>query len=492
MDRVIEMEVVGYQIRRGSEALGAVGTGNAVMLRLHFDAAWDGLAKCAKFTDARGDGGITTEIELLTRNADGSYTVPVPREAMAYEGSAELSLIGELTENGSVTKRLTTKPLTLRVYASGADREAQNTEPITATDKQQILAKVDAAEAFARGTADGFPIPERAEDNAKYYKEQAAASAEEASDRAARALVYSDDARTYAAQAQMSSSKSETAADAAQAAAETALDHVQAAAAAARRGSEYSTAAEASAMNAAASEEGAAEAARWALESAEKAVASAAPLILENASGEVISVPDSLDRKLEGLRLYGNTTQDGMPTPNAPVEMVNSGDDGSIIVKIDTEQTLTVRTPNGLPAIPVASGGNYTDENGQNWVCDEIDFGRGKRVQNIAKIVLDGTTNGRKVTGVQGDNKYGIIAVGYELLVPGCVCSHFVYSTSFIGKGTVYAADTRIRLFYTDNSLDTPDKWNAWLQAQNNNGTPVTVLVAILTPVETELSAEEL
>ncbi len=34
------------------------------------------------------------------------------------------------------------------------------------------------------------------------------------------------------------------------------------------------------------------------------------------------------------------------------------------------EQLLTLPTPNGLPGIPVTSGGNYTDQSGQQWVCD--------------------------------------------------------------------------------------------------------------------------
>lgn len=49
-------------------------------------------------------------------------------------------------------------------------------------------------------------------------------------------------------------------------------------------------------------------------------------------------------------------------------------------------QTLTASTPNGLPGIPVSSGGNYTDENGQQWVCDEIDFARGVYVQRVGRI----------------------------------------------------------------------------------------------------------
>ena len=55
------------------------------------------------------------------------------------------------------------------------------------------------------------------------------------------------------------------------------------------------------------------------------------------------------------------------------------------------EQLLTLPTPNGLPGIPVTSGGNYTDPTGQQWVCDEVDFARGVRVQRIDKTALDGT-----------------------------------------------------------------------------------------------------
>lgn len=56
-----------------------------------------------------------------------------------------------------------------------------------------------------------------------------------------------------------------------------------------------------------------------------------------------------------------------------------------------TPQTLTLSTPNGMPGIPVASGGNYTDENGQQWICDEVDLGRGVYVQRVDKGAFDAT-----------------------------------------------------------------------------------------------------
>ena len=55
------------------------------------------------------------------------------------------------------------------------------------------------------------------------------------------------------------------------------------------------------------------------------------------------------------------------------------------------EQLLTLPTPNGLPGIPVASGGNYTDPQGQQWVCDEVDLERGIKVLRIDKGAFDAT-----------------------------------------------------------------------------------------------------
>lgn len=55
------------------------------------------------------------------------------------------------------------------------------------------------------------------------------------------------------------------------------------------------------------------------------------------------------------------------------------------------EQLLMLPTPNGLPGIPVTSGGNYTDPQGQQWVCDEVDFGKGVKVQRVDKAAFDST-----------------------------------------------------------------------------------------------------
>lgn len=79
------------------------------------------------------------------------------------------------------------------------------------------------------------------------------------------------------------------------------------------------------------------------------------------------------------------------PSPDYPQEIVTAGSDGSIGITVsngaDQSQQLSISTPNGLPGIPVSSGGNYTDSTGQEWLCDEVDFARGVYVQRIQKIL---------------------------------------------------------------------------------------------------------
>ena len=122
-----------------------------------------------------------------------------------------------------------------------------------------------------------------------------------------------------------------------------------------------------------------------------------AAAIRPTVTGETISVNDSVEWPLQGLTLYGKSTQDGTPTPDNPIPIVIAGDGGTITVTVsdgaDQSQTLPVSTPNGLPGIPVTSGGgNYTDADGQQWICDEVDFARGKYVQKVGKTIVDGDT----------------------------------------------------------------------------------------------------
>lgn len=78
------------------------------------------------------------------------------------------------------------------------------------------------------------------------------------------------------------------------------------------------------------------------------------------------------------------------PSPDYPQRINSAGDGGTITVTVsdgaEQSQTLPISTPNGLPGIPVTSGGNYTNADGQQWICDEVDFGMGTHTQRIGKI----------------------------------------------------------------------------------------------------------
>ena len=128
---------------------------------------------------------------------------------------------------------------------------------------------------------------------------------------------------------------------------------------------------------------------------AEKADKARQNILIGSETGNPVSVSDAFSAPLCGLTVYGRSTQDGTPSPDNPVPIVSAGDGGSVAVTLSDgngkTQTLTLPTPNGLPGIPVTSGGNYTDPTGRQWVCDEVDLERGVRVHRVDKTSFDNT-----------------------------------------------------------------------------------------------------
>lgn len=125
---------------------------------------------------------------------------------------------------------------------------------------------------------------------------------------------------------------------------------------------------------------------------AEKADKARQNILIGSETGNPVSASDAFSAPLCGLTVYGKSTQDGTPSPDNPVPIVSAGDGGTILVTVgdgaDGQRTITLQTPNGLRGIPVTSGGNYTDENGQQWIRDEIDLTRGVRVQRVGSYTL--------------------------------------------------------------------------------------------------------
>ena len=115
-------------------------------------------------------------------------------------------------------------------------------------------------------------------------------------------------------------------------------------------------------------------------------------VLVGSKTGNPVSCDDAYSAPLCGLTVYGRSTQDGTPSPDNPVPIVSAGDGGTIAVTLSDgngkTQTLILPTPTGLPGVPVASGGNYTDPQGQQWVCDEVNFESAMKVQRVTSVVF--------------------------------------------------------------------------------------------------------
>lgn len=205
-------------------------------------------------------------------------------------------------------------------------------------------------------------------------------------------------------------------------------------------------------------------------------------------SGSSITSTDSFAAPFVVLRVCGKSTQDGTPLPTAPVPIVSAGDGGTVVVTVsdgaNNSQTLTLQTPNALPGIPVTSGGNYTDENGQQWVCDEVDLARGVRVQRVAKFKLTSSMNWTKA----GNNVDRYFCTFDGIDAAGTFCTHFSAAINGETVGGIATSNSNIIGFaYAERGTTTVSDFKAFLDANE-----VYIYVPLATPVETALSAAEI
>lgn len=216
-------------------------------------------------------------------------------------------------------------------------------------------------------------------------------------------------------------------------------------------------------------------------------------------TGNPISVDDAFAAPLCGLTVYGKSTQDGTPTPDAPVPIVSAGDGGTIAVTLSDgngkTQTLTLPTPNGLPGIPVTSGGNYTDPQGQHWVCDEVDFGKSVKVQRIKMKELSPNNEWRYRKLDSGNNNFQERIFGGDIAKSGlpCFCNILRYTSNSWNDipqnlPKIYANDQEITVSFPPSS-----KYSS-LEAFKLLLTDVESVIyyALATPIETPLTPAEI
>lgn len=173
--------------------------------------------------------------------------------------------------------------------------------------------------------------------------------------------------------------------------------------------------------------------------------------------------------------------------------MLNAGSE-SLPWEPYTKQSLTLSTTNGLLGIPVTSGGNYTDSDGQQYIVDEIRLnadGTGKWVHRCGEEVFDGSGDeGWSLVTANGGSQFAITisSNGSRKFM----CTHFRESgvsnwvdlpdLTYMAHPTIFES---VRFRY--DAIATVDEWRANLQYN-----PITVIYQLAEPYETDLSAEEI
>lgn len=161
-------------------------------------------------------------------------------------------------------------------------------------------------------------------------------------------------------------------------------------------------------------------------------------------------------------------------------------------------QALTLSTPGGLPGIPVSSGGNYTDESGQQWVCDEIDLKRGKYVKRVKSVTFDGSENWEISSSDKGNQyfKCNSTKPDYTEDDPNMAGLSSMVKVVRYDRIDIYGDNDviswifywRLRLSNLDISAGaTVDDLKQFLASN-----PITVYYTSLTPIENDLPAEEI
>ncbi len=180
-----------------------------------------------------------------------------------------------------------------------------------------------------------------------------------------------------------------------------------------------------------------------------------------------VSFDNSVKCVMPEVKVYGKSIQNGTPEKDKPVTL--SSFNGKLILSNAEFSTPILR-----------SAGEYADV----WdVC------KGIVTRNIAEIIADGvkvfstylTTS--SVSGYTGFNLwYG--TPGEAKATAAVISSHFITKAGNAG-GNIYIVGTPKCpfIFAWDSEINTLEKFNNWLIAENNAGTPVKIIYALKEPM---------
>ena len=153
--------------------------------------------------------------------------------------------------------------------------------------------------------------------------------------------------------------------------------------------------------------------------------------------------------------------------------------------------------------IKVSSGGNYTDTNGQQWICDEVvkyADGSGAYIQRVGKVVFDGSETWNYIQRTDRELLFtnalnGLGKVG-QSLVP-FMCDYFKsynggahwegYNGTFPIMLNTATSNTQCSILAKVGTYGSADTWKGWLTSNS-----ITVYYELAEPITTSLTAEEI
>lgn len=351
-------------------------------------------------SDIEGDNpGVPTPDVVQQILGNSSHAVSIATAAQASAENARLAAedaakkageeAGGAAYSAAAAKKSAEDAVASSKIAAGNAEASASSANVANKSAEASQAAQSSAESSAQSAAKSARAAADSAASIVGAQEQSAASADAARDSAQQAKKASDSAaesasasKEAATQAIESSTSAANSAADAKAAKTAAAEFATAAAKSATDADNTANSIKDSMMQIAANKEAVSQ-----LKEDTTALQKRQNVLVGSETGNPIAIDDAFDAPLCGLTVYGKSTQDGTPSPDNPVPIVSAGDGGSVVVKVSDgngkEQTLTLQTPTGLPGIPVTSGGNYTDQNGQQWICDEVDLERGVKVQRV-------------------------------------------------------------------------------------------------------------
>ena len=419
----------------------------------------------------------------ITEDGDKVYWI-VTRSDTAFpgRGQAELQWLGE---NGAVAKSVTYQTNTTRSMAEPGPEPDEPLKPYT----QAVAKDAQAAKDAAASASEAARTAEASAGQAGAAANNAADSLKRLEDGIASGNFRGEkgdkgDPGPQGPQGEVGPAGDTTAADAAAEAAKKAAQEAQKAAEAAVLYTE---------QHITGSQQ---EQARSNINAADK---SRQNILVGTEIGNPIAVDDAFSAPLCGLTVYGKSTQDGTPSPDAPVPIVSAGDSGSVAVTLSDgngkTQTITLPTPNGLLGIPVTSGGNYTDENRQQWVCDEVDLARGVKVQRVKvkELSPDDTWAYRKTNRGNNNFQLRIYNANASAIRKPCFCNILRYTGNVWDDipqnlPKIYTNDQEITISFPPNS----EYSSLEVFKQLLTNVKSVIYYALATPIETPLNPAEI